>query len=101
MAQHAGYRPNREELLKSKFSSEDEDYTSWLSKETKKNKSVIKWKGSITALKDFVRKKLECKGQWSYIEAGRNRPATWRLRNQFRCNMVPINDDTVLPRGKS
>ena len=68
MAQLAGYRPNREELLKSKLSSEDEDYTFWLSKETKKNKSVIKWKGSITALKDFFRKKFECKGQWSYKE---------------------------------
>ena len=73
-----GYGPKREELLKSKLSSEDEDYTFWLSKETEKSKSVIKWKGSITALKDFFRKKLGCKGQWSYIEAGRNRPATWR-----------------------
>ena len=80
MAQHAGYRHNREELLKSKLSSEDEDYTFLLSKETKKNKSVIKWKGSITALKDFFRKKLGCKGQWSCIEGGRNRPATWRLK---------------------
>ena len=76
MAQRAGYRLNREELLKSKLSSEDEDYTFWLSKETKKNKSVIKWKGSITALKDFFRKKFGCQGQWSYIEAGRDRPAT-------------------------
>ena len=75
---HAGYRPNREELLKSKLSSEDEDYTIWLSKV--KNKSVIKWRGSITVLKDFFRKKLGCKGQWSYIEAGWNRPATWRLK---------------------
>ena len=57
--------PNRQELLKSKLSS-------------KKNKSVIKWKGSITALRDFFRKKFGCKGQWSYIEAGWNRPATWR-----------------------
>ena len=50
MAQHAGYRPDREKLLKSKLSSEDEDYTFWLSKETKKDKSAIEWKGSITVL---------------------------------------------------
>ena len=61
MAQLAGYWPNRKELLKSKLSSEDEDYTFWLSKETKKSKSVIKWKGSITVLKDFLRKKFGCK----------------------------------------
>ena len=60
MAQLAGYRPNSEELLKSKLSSEDEDYTFWLSNKTKKNKSVIIWKRSITtALKDFFRKKFE------------------------------------------
>ena len=76
MSQHAGYRLNREELLKSKLSPEYDDYTFWLSKETEKNKSVIKWKGSITALKDFFRKKFGCQGQWSYIEAGRDRPTT-------------------------
>ena len=80
MAQLAGYRPNIAELLKSKLSPKDEDYTFWLSKQTKKKKPVIKRKGSITALKDFFRKKFGCKGQWSYVEAGRNRPATWRLK---------------------
>ena len=49
-------------------------------KRLRRTKSVIKWKGSLTALKDFFRKKLGCKGQWSYIEAGRNRLATWRLK---------------------
>ena len=38
----------------------NEDYTFWLYKEIKKGKPVLKWKGSIVALKDFFKKKIRC-----------------------------------------
>ena len=52
----------------------------WLYKEIKKGKPVLKWKGSIVALKDFFKKKIRRETNWNYIEAGPKKPATWRLK---------------------
>ena len=58
----------------------NEDYTFWSYKEIKKGKPVLKWKGSIVALKDFFNKKIRCETNWNYIEARPKKPATWRLK---------------------
>ena len=51
--------------------------------EQKKNKKVLKWAGSIVAVKEFFNKEFySSKSNWNFIESSPERQAIWRLREQ-------------------
>ena len=56
----------------------ENDSSKWLEEETKKNKPVVKWTGSINMLKEFIRIKFGSVNTWSYFKASPKKPATWR-----------------------
>ena len=51
--------------------------------EQKKKKKVLKWTGSIVALKELFNKEFySSKSNWNFIESSPKRQAIWRLREQ-------------------
>ena len=62
--------------------SQDNLYT-LINIEQKKDKKVLKWTGSIMALKEFFNKEFyNSKSNWNFIESSPKRQAVWRPREK-------------------
>ena len=80
--------------------SQDNLYT-LINIEQKKDKKVLKWTGSIMALKEFFNKEFyNSKSNWNFIESSPKRQAIWRLQEKHLAIIWFPSTKTLMFQGE-
>ena len=100
-----GLHPSRPKPKLDQTSSGKErenDPSKWLEEETKKNKAVVKWTGSINMLKEFIRIKFGSVNTWSYFKASPKKNSNLETEGEGLSNhLVSLYKDTEFSRENS